>query len=884
GEEAAPQDWIAAAERAFSEVARALHAIACDEVKKYDISALVSILARGRYGDIKENPDKYTGQNQEIMLKTLMDEGWPAACRDFEIFRFAVNELLMTKDSALRKGGGLNRTAGFVFDKAGRKEAGEMLDALRAADVEVAPGVRARLEEVLSMAARAPWGYTDDEKRALSAMAALIRRAESELAHAFAERGEVDFVAIAEGALRALGSPEQGATDALMRLDARIRHVLVDEFQDTSIVQLEMFRRITHGFSAEEQRTLFMVGDPMQSIYGFRDAQVWIFDKVARNETGLWPVEEVRLSTNFRSAPAIVDWVNRLFARIQPPGWLAADEAVRPDEAQPMRTGEGRVGLHLGSGTDLEDEAHYLADTLIPKLLERHKRVAALAPKRDALAALARALKSRGIAFFAHDVVPLGETWQAQLVRALMTLIVAPWDRAAWAAVLRSRPVGLDAEALAALCAHADAEEPAWCVDAQMLDAAGRARVEHAKAACERMRARVASGVDAAEAIAEALAQLGAYRACAHPEDRENLDAALDLARATIAQDGLDLAAFDARIAQLYAYPDASEAAQRLVLSTIHGAKGLEWDAVILFGLGSESGNDQARFAWTDLAGRRIVAASGFRRGEAPALRFVRDVRAAREQNERMRLFYVGCTRARDELHLVASLGKSGNVKSGAMIALVGPTKEAIEDATGLEAAEIPKREDERLAPSAELVRAAEVSAQTYAARSWELAEPVFGWADPDAAAVGEAVHAALQRIAEEGVERWDANDARLKKLVARALAWAGVPEARLPQALARALTAVRRAMEGELGRWVLSGKHQDARCEWEIVHRHAAGVERLRIDRAFVDERGERWIIDYKTSAHEGGDLEAFLEQEARRYRAQLARYREAVAKLEPG
>jgi ATP-dependent exoDNAse (exonuclease V) beta subunit len=54
-------------------------------------------------------------------------------------------------------------------------------------------------------------------------------------------------------------------------------------------------------------------------------------------------------------------------------------------------------------------------------------------------------------------------------------------------------------------------------------------------------------------------------------------------------------------------------------------------------------------------------------------------------------------------------------------------------------------------------------------------------------------------------------------------------------------------------------------------------------IDRSFVDNKGDRWIVDYKTSSHEGGDVEAFIDAEVVRYKNQMERYRDVMLLLEP-
>ncbi len=112
-----------------------------------------------------------------------------------------------------------------------------------------------------------------------------------------------------------LDAPE----DLALALGQRIRHILVDEFQDTSYTQFELLEKLTAGWEPGDGRTLFLVGDPMQSIYRFRQADVSLFLKARLEGIGAIRLEPLTLSVNFRSRPEIVEWVNRTF-RIDPAG------------------------------------------------------------------------------------------------------------------------------------------------------------------------------------------------------------------------------------------------------------------------------------------------------------------------------------------------------------------------------------------------------------------------------------------------------------------------------------------------------------------------------------------------------------------------------------
>ena len=145
-------------------------------------------------------------------------------------------------------------------------------------------------------------------------VAQVLVLAAAELERVFREQGRVDFPAVSIAALRALGSA--GApTDLNLRLDYRLQHILLDEFQDTSSAQLEMVRLVTAGWQRGDGRSVFCVGDPMQSIYGFRQAEVRAFLELAEDGIGDLRFEVQRLCSNFRSDRILVDWINACFAR-----------------------------------------------------------------------------------------------------------------------------------------------------------------------------------------------------------------------------------------------------------------------------------------------------------------------------------------------------------------------------------------------------------------------------------------------------------------------------------------------------------------------------------------------------------------------------------------
>ena len=207
-------------------------------------------------------------------------------------------EVLLTANGAWRAR--VDKRHGFPAGAAGKtwKERLAALIATLADD-----RLRAALDDTRRLPAAA---YTDAQWQVLEAITGLLARAVGLLQVVFQSRGQVDFTEVSQRASLALEDAE-GPTDLALRLDYQIRHLLIDEFQDTSISQFELIARLTAGWTPDDGRTLFAVGDPMQSIYRFREAEVGLFLKARAGGIGNVVLEALELSANFRSQAGIVD-------------------------------------------------------------------------------------------------------------------------------------------------------------------------------------------------------------------------------------------------------------------------------------------------------------------------------------------------------------------------------------------------------------------------------------------------------------------------------------------------------------------------------------------------------------------------------------------------
>jgi ATP-dependent exoDNAse (exonuclease V) beta subunit len=257
----------------------------------------------------------------------------------------SLDNLLLTGGGAFRKA--VDKRLGFPADRKGEKK--------RILDLIAALGAVPGLEEALAAVRGLPQvRYSDEEWQIVRACFTLLRHAAGELKVVFAEAGRVDFIEVAQIAQNVLAGADGLPTDAALAVADGIRHLLVDESQDTSRRQHQLLARLIAAWEDRNGRTAFVVGDPMQSIYGFREADAELFGRL--RDVGLEipqgePVafDFVSLQANFRTAPPLVERLNEVFAAV-----FAADDgrgvtfsSAEPAREAPLGVADPRFNLHL---------------------------------------------------------------------------------------------------------------------------------------------------------------------------------------------------------------------------------------------------------------------------------------------------------------------------------------------------------------------------------------------------------------------------------------------------------------------------------------------------------------------------------------------------------
>jgi ATP-dependent helicase/nuclease subunit A len=161
-----------------------------------------------------------------------------------------------------------------------------------------------------------------------------------------------------------------------------------------------------------------------------------------------------------------------------------------------------------------------------------------------------------------------------------------------------------------------------------------------------------------------------------------------------------------------------------------------------------------------------------------------------------------------------------------------------------------------------------------------EEAEIEFSWVGETARHVGTVVHRWLQCIAADEMQGWSGSRvANLIPAFARELERRGLQRASATAAAELVALALRNTLHEERGRWLL-GPHPEARSEHRVRVRGSSGLRTYVIDRLFRDSVGVRWVVDFKTSRHEGSGLDAFLDEQRSRYEPQLNAYAMALGR----
>lgn len=707
-----------------------------------------------------------------------------------------------------------------------------------------------------------------------------------------ADQRKLDFADLELQAWRLLSDAERAAY-LHARIDARYKHILIDEFQDTNPLQWQIVRAWLDAYGHDAQRpSVFIVGDPKQSIYRFRRAEPRVF-QAARELLRPFGAVDLRTSITYRNAVAIVAALNQTMIGANP---LYAEQAttssaegavwrlplLREEKVSPPQHDGFSLRDPLSQApVELEDLRREKEGMQVGYALHRARQqfsqsgqvvawsnMMILVRSRTHLASVERGLRSVGIPFVSSRAGGLLDTLEAGDLIALLRWLTMPADDLALARVLKS-PIG-------------------GCVDEELVDLAVDDRYSHW---WQRLQQRVSEQTASAPAIRlhDLLMRWLAYSAylpvhdlldrvihegellqryaIASPHETRaqvlgNVEAFVALSLALDAGRYPSIARFlehlrrrqrgSERDAPDEADVDAATDAVRIL--TIHAAKGLEAEVVVLMGANhSDAGAEKAGvlYDWPQDAPAPVhfsVFGKKAERGAARDKWFAQE--EAFRQQENWNLLYVAATRARQLLIVSgAHTGKDDDsgVKTGSWYEQLlsvaefdpAPAVSSQSDATGA---------------------AGPFALSLFQPRAFPLPTSVV---EPDNQATleGKRLHALMERLTQPGA--WPL----VMPSVRSTARWLLCTES---EARVVCEQAAQILSSSELQRFYDPAAYSFAHNELELVH----NGEWMRIDRlvAFEDAL---WVLDYKRS---------LLEQQQTAYWQQLERYRAACLALFPG
>ncbi|MCY4322937.1 MAG: UvrD-helicase domain-containing protein [Gammaproteobacteria bacterium] len=773
---------------------------------------------------------------------------------------------------------------------------------------------------------------TDTSEQArIRAVEACLALAQDELRTLFAERGSADLVELGFGATRSLGT-EELPTDLIIALDYSIKHVLIDEFQDTSVTQAEFIHSLMREWMPDEDRSVFAVGDPMQSIYGFREAEVGLFYLAEQQGVGRLidqgkrstPLRAAKLESNFRSDALLVDWVNQVFARASERGPDLTTGAVGYAPAVAIKRSERTASdlgasIHLFQGPrdtslNLDHESQFIAKTARRLLRsEPHDQVAILLRNRTHARSLLGALRDQGIDYQGTELDRLADEGAVRDMLALARAVAKPRERLANFALLRSPAIGLSLASLHRLSAglrHGASLDAVLTSERfqSALDAHERSALARCLPLLQDLRTRYQSSAPR-PLLERAWPMIGLAAAHNDRRSRKSIEALLALIEAQ-GLTWIDFDALERALADLYA-PSLSDS--QLIVMTIHQAKGLEFDHVIVpFTARPPRSDERPSMRWRQTP-EGLLAATKHGSGQDGSLYdWLEHEHKARAVAETERVLYVAVTRARKSLLLTATLpngaieqheGKArltdaASPRSGTLLM---PIWNAVRTQSTLHLAREPETAQQtgpneppkllRLPPDwtwrpkhrlakIELDDAFRLAANEHG--DTEGQSRVDSWTPRPPIIVGNAVHEALCWLAEHHLDtspqdRIDEIKPLLRRLLMQDSCDASVATRLLPQVVRHLVRALR---------------HKD--CQWILTQRESAQSEasfsaylngrlvNIRIDRTFV-ENGTRYIIDFKTARPRAKESRAmFRARQIAEHEGQLTRYARVFNEIE--
>lgn len=797
---------------------------------------------------------------------------------------FGLANLLLTKTGEWRKT--VDIRVGF-----GPKEANKTAMLALLTELQEHENFKESLNDILIAP---PAEYNAAQWETLTALTQLLPLLAAQLTCVFQEKGQVDFTELNFAALKALGSDES-PTDLALYLDYQIRHLLIDEFQDTSVTHLHLLEKITAGWEQNDGRTLFLVGDPMQSIYRFRNAEVGLFLRAQQQGIGHIFLEPLTLTMNFRSQENLISWFNNTFSTIFPAiadittGRVPYTKTIAAKNADHHHAQFYPIVSDRG-----EDEATLLIEK-IKLIREKNKdeSIAILVRSRAQLIPIIQLLNTNQLPFQAVDIEPLSKCPEIQDLLSLTRALLHRADYIAWLAILRAPFCGLLLADIEILIQSAE-KKTIW---EAILECDNTPLSSNALLRLKKLRQTLQHAFNkqyqllSSQWIEGIWISLGGPICLKDATALNNTRAFFDLLLAMENESNvLSTAQLLLNCEKLFSKTQCTQN-NAIQILTIHKSKGLEFDHVFLPGLHRQSASDQPKLLrWLDRptafgADDLILAPIKSITNQSDYIYdYLKEVEKQKQDHEITRLLYVAATRAKKSLHLFTLLQYNADSTlkppvAGSFLHKLWPILES--ECTAIAPANTTQSNNHKAVTTIPLFSRLTTDWQSSCDTTTLIPQPVIkidiALHSPLVRIIGTVIHEILQSLAEKNATSFSVSQYKSRLL------FLGTLPHEIPSCLETIHAAIQKTQEDNRGQWILSRTHKDAHCELPLTHITNSEIQHAIIDRTFIDENNIRWIIDYKTAQpKENEALETFLEKQKTEHQAQLENYAAILAPME--
>ncbi|ABL01880.1 UvrD/REP helicase [Candidatus Ruthia magnifica str. Cm (Calyptogena magnifica)] len=513
--------------------------------------------------------------------------------------------------------------------------------------------------------------FSTNQINILQDIAQVLKLAVIQLNILFDVNQTYDFIQVALDANQALDEHQVG--DVALFLDNKVQHILIDEFQDTSATQFVLLEKLIINWQVGDGKTLFLVGDPMQSIYLFRQSQVGLFLQVRVQGIANIKPKFLQLSTNFRSSESVVEGNNKIFSKIFPQQEDAFKGAIKYEHSQANFVDENENAIRF------YPFAYKRYDFEAQKVLEiiqnnPTKEIVILVRSRSHLDDIVSILKRANIEFEALKILPLKEDLFTRDLLSLTRALKHLGDKLAWLAILRAPWCGLLLEDLLVLSQQDERVIFDLIQDEQVLQGLsenGQLRIRNfVHVFCDIVNQQ--SRFSFTKVLAFAINQLAPQSSLSVKRSMIKIQF-LQIIHDCESVQQLDIETINQMLDGLYA-PSVNA---RIKLMTIHEAKGLEFELVIIPGLGRMPQNNiPSIIHLQEFSNQSLLLApirSYTQLDDSHTYTYLKHIKSQQNKFETMRLLYVAMTRAKLEIHLLGTLNQSNQASSNTFLKLLAP-------------------------------------------------------------------------------------------------------------------------------------------------------------------------------------------------------------------